>query len=169
MTRSMTDRADMVVTPRIDFDFRGLRLSGLDLDDAIQWITEWAHARMRAIVVTPNINHLHLVQSSEEARDAMGEQIFNSPIVWPIVAASRILGHPLPARVAGIDMVERLVDGDNGFKVAILGGPSDAASPRLERVRRRNQVVLVDELRPDEIATNRVRAWPSELSRPPRI
>ena len=72
MTRSMTDRADMVVTPRIDFDFRGLRLSGLDLDDAIQWITEWAHARMRAIVVTPNINHLHLVQSSEEARDAIG-------------------------------------------------------------------------------------------------
>ena len=46
---------------------------------------------------------------------------------WPIVAASRILGHPLPARVAGIDMVERLGDGDNGFNVAILGGPSDAA------------------------------------------
>ena len=72
MTRSMTDRADMVVTSRIDFDFRGLRLSGVDLDDAIQWITEWAHARRRAIAVTPNINHLHLVQSSEEARHAIG-------------------------------------------------------------------------------------------------
>ena len=67
-------------------------------------------------------------------------------------------------------MVERLVDGDNGFKVAILGGPSDAAS-RLASSACAGGIRWCWSMScaPDEIATNRVRAWPSELSRPPRI
>lgn len=134
--------------PTIDFDFRGLRLAGLELEDAIDWITAQAHARRRAIVVTPNINHLHLVQVSDQARDAIGGADLQLADGWPIVAASRILRQPLPARIAGIDLVERLVDGDQEFRVAILGGPSDSALRLADRARRSNQVVLVDELRP---------------------
>ena len=50
--------------------------------------------------------------------------------------------------MAGIDSVRRLVDGEPGFRVAILGGRSDVASRLAERVHRSNEVVLVDELRP---------------------
>ena len=135
-------------SPPIDFDFRGLRLAGLELEDAIDWITAQAHAGRQAIVVTPNINHLHLVQVSDKARDAIAGADLQLADGWPIVAASRILRQPLPGRIAGIDLVERLVDGDEEFRVAILGGPSDAALRLAKRARRRNQVVLVDELRP---------------------
>jgi N-acetylglucosaminyldiphosphoundecaprenol N-acetyl-beta-D-mannosaminyltransferase len=135
-------------SPPNDFDFRGLHLAGLELDDAVNWITAQAHARRQAIVVTPNINHLHLVQVSDQARDAIAGADLQLADGWPIVAASRILRQPLPGRIAGIDLVERLVDGDHEFRVAILGGPSDAALRLAERARRRNQVVLVDELRP---------------------
>jgi len=135
-------------SPPIDFDFRGLRLAGLELEDAIHWITARAHARRQAIVVTPNINHLHLVQVSDQARDAIAGADLQLADGWPIVAASRILRQPLPGRIAGIDLVERLVDSDDEFRVAILGGPSDAALRLAERARRRNQVVLVDELCP---------------------
>lgn len=135
-------------SPPADFDFRGLRLAGLELEDAVEWITAQAQARRKAIVVTPNINHLHLVQVSDQARDAIAGADLQLADGWPIVAASRILRQPLPGRIAGIDLVERLVDGDEEFRVAILGGPSDAALRLAKRARRRNHVVLVDELRP---------------------
>jgi len=132
----------------VDFDFRGLRIAGLELEAAVEWITTQARAGKQAVVVTPNINHLHLVQISDQARDAISRADLQLADGWPIVAASRILGQPLPGRVAGIDLVERLVDAEAGLKVAILGGPAGAASRLAERARRNNEVVLVDELRP---------------------
>lgn len=148
MTQSRHAEHETELTAPLEFDFRGLRLSGLELDEAIEWITSQAHARQRAIVVTPNINHLHLVQVSEEARQAIDGADLQLADGWPIVAASRMLGQPLPGRIAGIDLVERLVDADSGFRLAILGGASDSASRLAERVCRGNEVVLVDELRP---------------------
>jgi N-acetylglucosaminyldiphosphoundecaprenol N-acetyl-beta-D-mannosaminyltransferase len=138
----------MTTTPKIDFDFRGLRLSGMDLDEAVAWVTAQAEARNPVVVVTPNINHLHLVQVSEVARSAIARADLQLADGWPIVAASRVLGQPLPERVAGIDLVERLVDDEKGFAVAILGGPGDAASRLSQRAREKNEVVFIDELRP---------------------
>jgi N-acetylglucosaminyldiphosphoundecaprenol N-acetyl-beta-D-mannosaminyltransferase len=147
MTQSSHVPVQVTSDEPVEFDFRGLRLTGLALDDAVQWISARAQARRHAVVVTPNINHLHLAQVSDEARDAIGRADLQLADGWPIVAASRILGRPLPERVAGIDLVERLVDGSESFRIAILGGPGDAASRLAERARKHNNVVLVDELR----------------------
>jgi N-acetylglucosaminyldiphosphoundecaprenol N-acetyl-beta-D-mannosaminyltransferase len=130
------------------FEFCGLRLRRLDLGDAVEWITAAAQANDPAVVVTPNINHLHLVQTSEAARDAVGGADLQLADGWPIVAASRMLGEPLPERIAGIDLVDRLVRSDTEFSVAILGGPSDAAAKLAEVAAEHNHVALVDELAP---------------------
>src|ERR687883_438555 len=63
-------------------------------------------------------------------------------------AASRMLGDPLPERVAGIDLVDQLVRSDTGFSVAILGGSSDAAAKLADVASEHNRVALVDELAP---------------------
>jgi N-acetylglucosaminyldiphosphoundecaprenol N-acetyl-beta-D-mannosaminyltransferase len=128
------------------FEFCGLRLSSVDLSDAVAWITEAARARDAAVVVTPNINHLHLVQRSPEARDAVARADLQLADGWPIVAASRMLGTPLPERIAGIDLVDRLVSSDTEFSVAILGGPGDAAARLADVAARHNRIALVDEL-----------------------
>lgn len=130
------------------FEFCGLRLSCVDLSDAVAWITEAARAHDAAVVVTPNINHLHLVQTSGEARDAMARADLQLADGWPIVAASRMLGTPLPERIAGIDLVDRLVSSDTEFSVAILGGPSDAAARLADVAAHHNRVALVDDLAP---------------------
>lgn len=130
----------------VPFEFCGLRLSRVDLSDAVAWITEAAQAHHAAVVVTPNINHLHLVQSSREAREAVAGADLQLADGWPIVVASRMLGMPLPERIAGIDLVDRLVNSDTEFSVAILGGPSDAAAKLAEVAARHNCVALVDEL-----------------------
>jgi N-acetylglucosaminyldiphosphoundecaprenol N-acetyl-beta-D-mannosaminyltransferase len=130
------------------FDFCGLALRRVGLSDAVAWITAAAQARDPAVVVTPNINHLHLVQTSEEARDAVGRADLQLADGWPIVAASRALGEPLPERIAGIDLVDRLVQSDTEFSLAILGGPSDAAAKLADLAARHNRVALVDGLSP---------------------
>ena len=138
----------MSTTRTIDdaFDFAGLRLSGFDLDTAVGWITAESEAQNPVVVVTPNINHLHLAQTSPTARDALDKADLQLADGWPIVAASRMLGTPLPERVAGIDLVERLVDSDRSFSVAILGGPSDSATKLAGRASQSNSVALVDHL-----------------------
>ena len=137
------------------FEFCGLRLSPLDLGDAVDWITAAAQAHDAAVVVTPNINHLHLVQTSPEARDAVTGADLQLADGWPIVAASRVLGMPLPERIAGIDLVDRLVSSDTQFSVAILGGPSDSALRLADLAARHNRVALVDRLEPGWDAPDR--------------
>jgi N-acetylglucosaminyldiphosphoundecaprenol N-acetyl-beta-D-mannosaminyltransferase len=138
-----TERAD-----REPFEFCGLRLSHVDLIDAVEWITAAAQANDPAVVVTPNINHLHLLQTSQVAREALDRADLQLADGWPIVAASRMLGDPLPERIAGIDLVDRLVHSDTEFSLAILGGPSDAAAKLADVASDRNRVTLVDELAP---------------------
>ena len=130
------------------FEFGGLRLARMDLAGAVEWITSEAIARNPGVVVTPNINHLHLIHQSDEAHSAIGDANLQLADGWPIVAASRILGEALPERVAGIDLVERLVDGDVNFSIAVLGGPADSANKLAARAERTNDVALVDELAP---------------------
>ena len=152
------------------FEFCGLHLRRVGLGDAVAWITAAAQAHDPAVVVTPNINHLHLVQTSEAARDAVGGADLQLADGWPIVAASRMLGEALPERIAGIDLVDRLVQSDTEFSLAILGGPSDAAAKLAGLAARHNRVALVDGLapgwdRPD--TTRRVgRAPPGGLTEP---
>ena len=130
------------------FEFGGLRLARMNITDAVDWITSEAVARKPGVVVTPNINHLHLIHQSAEANAAIRHADLQLADGWPIVAASRILGDALPERVAGIDLVERLVDGDADVSIAVLGGPAGSASKLAARAERTHRVTLVDDLAP---------------------
>ena len=147
--QTRSQHLDDAVTAADDvFEFGGLRLARMDTADAVDWVTAEAAARKPGVVVTPNINHLHLIHESPEANAAIREADLQLADGWPIVAASRILGDALPERVAGIDLVERLVDGDPDFSIAVLGGPAGSASKLAARAERTNRVALVDELAP---------------------
>ena len=130
------------------FGFAGLSLAHVDLRGALARITNASCCGDPMIVVTPNINHLHLAQFSIEMQTCLEHAGLQLADGWPIVFASRVLGTPLPERIAGIDLVEGLVDSGHRFSLAILGGPPGAAMKLAERARATNDVVLVDELVP---------------------
>jgi N-acetylglucosaminyldiphosphoundecaprenol N-acetyl-beta-D-mannosaminyltransferase len=128
------------------FDFAGMRLAPLNVEGAVAWITQRADAGRPSVVVTPNIHHLHqwaTVPSARRVLDAADLQLADG---WPLVVASHVLGQPLPERIAGIDLVGQLVDGDFEFSLAILGGPEETAHLLAERARGTNRVVLIDTL-----------------------
>lgn len=130
-----------------NFEFGPLSLAPLDMAAAVAWIVAAARAGRGTVVVTSNIHHLRLAEVDRDFRIAVSSADLNVADGWPLVAASRILPGPLlPGRVAGVEVVQRVLEGAVGLRVALLGGPPGAAMRLAERIADRHDVVLVDEL-----------------------
>jgi len=87
-------------------------------------------------VVTPNVDFLVKAQRDDELLrilvDADLVLCDGAPIVW----ASRWLGDALPCRVAGSDLMPRLLQraADRGWRVFLLGGGAGVASEAARRI-----------------------------------
>jgi N-acetylglucosaminyldiphosphoundecaprenol N-acetyl-beta-D-mannosaminyltransferase len=80
------------------------------MDQAVAQLVIWINERSRVChyVVTPNVDHVVLYQQSEELRQAYAQASLVLADGAPVVAASRLVGRPLPERVAGSDLVPSL-------------------------------------------------------------
>jgi N-acetylglucosaminyldiphosphoundecaprenol N-acetyl-beta-D-mannosaminyltransferase len=124
-----------------------LELAPLSVEATEEWLAVAAAARTPCVIVTSNINHLRLADRDPRFRDVVRRSDLNVADGWPLVLASRLLGTPVPERVAGIDLVARLLN-RGGFRLAVLGGPPGAAETLAHRFASRNEVVLIDGLVP---------------------
>jgi N-acetylglucosaminyldiphosphoundecaprenol N-acetyl-beta-D-mannosaminyltransferase len=91
-------------------DLFGVGIHAIRMDAAIEQVLRWTrepgyHCRY---VVTPNVDHIVLLQSCGEFHNAYLAASLVLADGWPVVAASRLLGQPLPERVAGSDLAPRL-------------------------------------------------------------
>jgi N-acetylglucosaminyldiphosphoundecaprenol N-acetyl-beta-D-mannosaminyltransferase len=129
------------------FEFGPLSLAPLDPPAAVAWIVNAACSGQRSVVVTSNIHHLRLASIDSAFRAVVANAELNVADGWPLVAASKLLPGPsLPGRVAGVDLVDRVLRSTADLRVALLGGPPGAARRLAERVGDRHDVVLVNEL-----------------------
>lgn len=109
----------------------GTAVDGVTLEQAVERIVRHARARgAPANVVTPNAQHLCLVKDdarfAEAYRGAWLSVADGVPLVW----AARLLGTPLPGRVNGTDLFERVsaAAAGEGLGVFLLGGRPGAAA-----------------------------------------
>jgi N-acetylglucosaminyldiphosphoundecaprenol N-acetyl-beta-D-mannosaminyltransferase len=121
-------------------------LARMTLAEAADAVRDLARSGRVAVVVTPNIHHLTLAENDRAFRDVVRTAELALADGWPVVLASRLLRQRLPARVAGIDLVARVLASDPPLRVAVLGGPAGAADAFAERFRPTNEIVLVDPL-----------------------
>ncbi len=89
----------------------GCRFDPVTMDEAVGRAVGWCRGERRPhVVVTMNVAHLVALPSDPEfARACLAGDLVVAdglPIVW----ASRIAGAPLPARVAGCDLMPRLLE-----------------------------------------------------------
>lgn len=102
----------------------GLDLWPLDFGQATGLLTRAASGGAAKVVVTPNVDHLVRLSRDPgfKALYAQADYLFadGMPVVW----ASRLLGHPLPARVTGADLFVALCrhSAASGQRVFVLGG-----------------------------------------------
>jgi N-acetylglucosaminyldiphosphoundecaprenol N-acetyl-beta-D-mannosaminyltransferase len=128
------------------FRFGQLELAPLTPAAASEWIVDRALRAQTSVVVTSNINHLRLAELDGRFRDVLRRSELNVTDGWPLGLASRVLGRPVPGRVAGIDLVDSVLNAQQPLRLAILGGPPGAAEALARRCEHAHDVCLIDPL-----------------------
>ncbi|MDX1947213.1 MAG: WecB/TagA/CpsF family glycosyltransferase [Pirellulaceae bacterium] len=119
----------------------GVAIDPLRMEQAVRQIQAWVAAdepRCR-YVVTPNVDHVVMLQHhaglQAAYRDAGLILADGAPVIW----SARLLGKPLPGRVAGSDLVPALfaaADENRPLSVYLLGaapGVGERAAANIER------------------------------------
>jgi len=122
MTEAAGDRRERV-------DILGVLVDRLDMTGALAAAAALIRSGGPAQVVTPNVDHLMRCRRGGEFarlyRDADLVVADGMPLVW----ASRLLGRPLPERVAGSDLMPRLcaLAAEHKYPVYLMGGKPGSA------------------------------------------
>jgi N-acetylglucosaminyldiphosphoundecaprenol N-acetyl-beta-D-mannosaminyltransferase len=114
-------------------------VDALTLDGAVEAVAHLVEARRGGAVFTPNVDHVVKAERDPELRAAYAAADLSLADGMPLVWASRLLGRPLPERVAGADLVLPLAAraAERGWSLYLLGGaPGDAERAAAELVRR---------------------------------
>jgi N-acetylglucosaminyldiphosphoundecaprenol N-acetyl-beta-D-mannosaminyltransferase len=121
-------------------DVLGVALDPVRLDDAVarceQAIEDGGYYQHMSV----NVAKLVALQGDTRLREAVSACGLVTADGQGIVWASRLLGRPLPERVAGIDLMARLLERaeERGHRVYILGARESVLEEALARLRRRH-------------------------------
>jgi N-acetylglucosaminyldiphosphoundecaprenol N-acetyl-beta-D-mannosaminyltransferase len=118
----------------------GVPIDRLTLDEAIAAIDALVTERRGGVVFTPNVDHVVEFHENPKMREAYEAASLSLVDGMPVVWASRLLGDPLPERVAGSDIVMPLARhaAARGWRVFLLGGAEGIA----ERAKRELETQL---------------------------
>ncbi len=110
----------------------GLPFDVVTMDETVRRVRDAVQARQRLFLSTPNLNFLIGCQRDAAFRQSVIDSDLSIADGMPLVWISRWLGTPLPERVTGSGLFERLRDepappGHEPIKVYFFGGPPGAA------------------------------------------
>jgi N-acetylglucosaminyldiphosphoundecaprenol N-acetyl-beta-D-mannosaminyltransferase len=131
---SVSRSSSMSPTPsaRVRQKLFGFEIDAIDMREAVEQIFAWVATGEKScrFVVTPNVDHAVLYQHHAGLREAYSHAALILADGAPVVAAARLLGRPLPGRVAGSDLAPALfaaAANHDGIRVFLLGaGPGVA-------------------------------------------
>ncbi len=130
----------------------GISIHALNMDQAVEHLRRCIQKTEFSCryVVTPNVDHTVLLQTHGGLRDAyVGAELVladGHPLVW----VSRLLGRPLPERVAGSDLVPSLfsaIPPNESLRIFLLGaapGVAQRAATNISRQWTNVQTVGID-------------------------
>jgi N-acetylglucosaminyldiphosphoundecaprenol N-acetyl-beta-D-mannosaminyltransferase len=117
----------------------GLPFDAITLPDAVQRVRDAISARRPLFLSTPNLNFLIGCQYDAAFRASIIASDLSVADGMPLVWISRLLGTPLPERVTGSGLFERLRNdplppGCPAIRVYFFGGPEGAAEAAARRL-----------------------------------
>ena len=123
----------------------GVRLHAACEDEVNEHIVRSARSGVGGVVITPNLDHLRRAVRDPAYRSMIEHASLSVPDGFPLVLASRIQGTPLPARVAGSDLISSLsaCAAQAGLSVFLLGGDPGTAERAGEVLRDRHPDLVV--------------------------
>ena len=110
----------------------GLPIDVLTMDEAVQQVRDAVRLRRPLFLSTPNVNFLIGAQRDAGFRDSVLDSDLSLADGMPLVWMSRLLRTPLPERVTGAGLFERLCTepppGQVPIRVFFFGGPPGVAA-----------------------------------------
>jgi N-acetylglucosaminyldiphosphoundecaprenol N-acetyl-beta-D-mannosaminyltransferase len=133
---SSAPAADVLRAPLPIIRLHGVDLHAIDEATAINHILDELDAGFGGFVVTPNLDHLRRCGDDVSFGALVAEADLVLADGMPLVWAARLQGTPLPARVAGSDLIWSLsaAAAARGRSIFMLGGApgtADAAAAKL--------------------------------------
>ncbi len=109
----------------------------LRLEKAALAVADLVEAGGKHMIVTANVDHILRLQRDEGFREAYRRATYIFADGMPIVLASRLLGKPLPERIAGADLFPAVckIAAERGYGIFLLGGLEGVASSVAEKLR----------------------------------
>lgn len=114
----------------------GTEIDAISFDEAIDRAFTEMKCRRGAYIVTPNSEMLLAAREDGELCDALRGAFLALPDGAGVVLASRILGTPLPGRIAGVDFARVLLArmGRTGGSLFLLGAAEGVAARAAGRI-----------------------------------
>jgi N-acetylglucosaminyldiphosphoundecaprenol N-acetyl-beta-D-mannosaminyltransferase len=133
------------VTARHPLFLGPVRIDSVTRDEALGSIEALVSSRGGGAVFTPNVDHVMIAHEDFRMRAAYARVDLSIADGMPIVWVSRLLGAPLPERVAGSDLVPLLLERAalRGWRVYFLGGAPGVAERARDKVLERLPELLV--------------------------
>ena len=126
-------------------EFAGIQIHPLRFDEAVDSLMALASREGHDFVITVNVDHVVRLTRCPELRDLYATADLVVADGMPLVWASRMLGKPLPERVAGSDLFPALCDraAKEGRSVFFLGGAKGAAQRAAEILVRQHPALKI--------------------------
>ncbi|HVQ26059.1 MAG TPA: WecB/TagA/CpsF family glycosyltransferase [Planctomycetota bacterium] len=118
-------------------ELEGLRLHVVDEAECVERIVDLGAQGRGGWIVTPNLDHLRLVTRDAGLRALYARADLSVADGMPLVWACRLQRTPVPARVAGSDLIWSLSEAasERGLSVFLLGGDPGTADEAAARLR----------------------------------
>jgi N-acetylglucosaminyldiphosphoundecaprenol N-acetyl-beta-D-mannosaminyltransferase len=123
----------------------GVRIDAVTLEQVLAGIEAFIADGRPHQIVTVNPEFVMAAQSDAEFRHIINSSALALPDGVGVWLASRHLGRPLPDRIPGVDLVERLaaMSADRGYRLFFLGAMPDVADQAVEVMRERYPGMVV--------------------------
>ncbi|HET9125833.1 MAG TPA: WecB/TagA/CpsF family glycosyltransferase [Solirubrobacteraceae bacterium] len=121
-----------IAAPESDL-VHGIRIAVTDYERALRCIDEAVAADERGYVCVANVHTVMAAQEDAELRAALESSTFNVPDGMPLVWALNLLGHSLPDRVYGPELMARACAraAESGQRFYLYGGRNQGALVQL--------------------------------------
>lgn len=104
-------------------DFAGIKVDNISLIEAVTKVKEFLQSCGPKLIVTPNPEIIVAAQKDPELKNIINQASLRVPDGISMVVVSRILGTPLKERVAGIDLMLKILEKHGQTsKIFLLGG-----------------------------------------------
>lgn len=118
-------KGSLTVTKRINI--LNTYIDALTMEETIEEIEDYIKEKRCVQHVVVNAGKINLIQEDKKLRDIINSCPLINADGQGVVWASKVLGQPLPERVTGIDLFQKLVEisAQKGYRVFFFGAKED--------------------------------------------